>query len=40
MNILPLKGIDKLVFGTHKSEIQKLLGQPDSIENLNAQDDY
>lgn len=39
MNILPLKGTDKLVFGTHKSEIQKLLGQPDSIENLNAQDD-
>lgn len=39
MNILPLKGTDRLVFGTHKGEIEKLLGQPDSVENPNAQDD-
>ncbi|MBZ9612847.1 hypothetical protein [Rheinheimera maricola] len=39
MNILPLKGTDELQFGTHKSDILKSLGKPDSIENLDAKDE-
>lgn len=33
MNIVPLKGVDKIEFGIFNNDIQKLLGEPDTIEN-------
>jgi hypothetical protein len=39
MNILPLKGTNKLQFGMYKSDILKSLGKPDSIDNLDAKDE-
>tara|TARA_R110000868_G_scaffold8038_16_gene41688 strand:+ start:554 stop:988 length:435 start_codon:yes stop_codon:yes gene_type:complete len=38
MNIFPLKGIEEFHFGAYKSDIQKSLGHPDEINNLDAED--
>jgi len=38
MNIIPLKGVDEILFGVFNSDIKILLGQPDVIENLGAND--
>ena len=38
MNIIPLKGVEDILFGVCNSDIQKLLGQPDVIKNLGAKD--
>lgn len=34
MNIIPLNGVDEIQFGVCKQDIQKLLGKPDIVENL------
>lgn len=38
MNIIPLKGVDDLQFGATKSNVKQSLGEPDEIENLDAND--
>jgi len=38
MNIFPLDGIEQYHFGTYKSDIKGLLGNPDEIKNLDAKD--
>lgn len=38
--ILLLKGLPKLPFGTTRSEVEKLLGKPDDIDRYSDEDNY